>query len=772
MDNPLRNSIGDQAALASFPGSGSLAEWLDYGRGVLRRQYPVLLLAVFCTVALAFLYIYTTPSRFTAHAMLLIDTPKVRILQDSLVNDTPLDNPQVDTQVELLKSEGLALAVIKELKLTDDPEFVGRQGGFLGAIIEFFLDTLFSNSSTVGLASEDQLTRRAVGRFLLQRNVKRVTRTYILDVEFTSLSPGRAAAIANGLADAYIVDQLQAKYQATRRASTWLQERILELREQALAADRAVIEFKENKNIIGLGGSDGRLLAEQQVVDANTQLSQARAATAEAKARLDRIQQVMKEDLPDATVADQLRSEIINRLRTQYLELERRYNVWASRYGQNHLATLNLKTQMVELRRGMVDELSRLAESYKSDYEIAKAREESVQASLLGLVSSTQLTNRDRLGLVDLESRAKVYHTIHDSFLQRYMEATQQQSVPITEARIVTSAYPPGAASNVNLVKVLSLASIIGLALGGCAAAVREAVDRVFRTSRQVEALLKTNCLAALPLVKTLGLPTSPSNAVRRVIEERGLAHAKQFGPSIEPIFRHVLVDPLSSFAEGFRAIKVAADINAAIKENKVMGITSSVPNEGKSTVAGNFAQLIASGGSRVILVDGDLRNPTLSRKLAPKADVGLLQVLANKVSIQNALYVDEYSGLAFLPAAIDSRLAHSSEILASEAFRHLIDELRKGYDYVIIDFPPLAPVVDVRATTKVVDSYIFVVEWGGTRINFVQHQLSSAPEIGERLLGIVLNKANTKISSRYENYYGGYYYNKNYYARYGYTSD
>ena len=215
--------------------------------------------------------------------------------------------------------------------------------------------------------------------------------------------------------------------------------------------------------------------------------------------------------------------------------------------------------------------------------------------------------------------------------------------------------------------------------------------------------------------------------------------------------------------------MKVAADISGAIKENKVIGLTSSMPSEGKSTSSCNLAELIAHGGSKVILVDGDLRNPTLSRKLTSNPDVGLLEVLSGKVSLSEAIYTDVETGLEFLPAVIESRLAHSSEILGSDAFRNLIDKLRKSYDYVIVDLPPLAPVVDVRATTKVIDSYVFVIQWGQTKLNLVQRQLGSAPEIFDRLLGVILNKANTKVLDRYEDYYGRYYYKK-YYARYGYT--
>jgi succinoglycan biosynthesis transport protein ExoP len=235
-------------------------------------------------------------------------------------------------------------------------------------------------------------------------------------------------------------------------------------------------------------------------------------------------------------------------------------------------------------------------------------------------------------------------------------------------------------------------------------------------------------------------------------------------------LMRYVVQEPLSSFAEAFRAIKIAADIGGSIGDNKVIGVTSILPREGKSTASSNLAQLIADAGKKAILIDGDLRNPTLTRSLSPDAKIGLLEVLAKKIPLADAIYHDAKTGLSFLPSVLEAHLAHTDEILASNSFSDLMGQLRKIYDFIIVDFAPLAPVVDVRATTRVVDSYVFVVEWGKTRVNLVQSQLESAPEIYDKLLGVILNKANVRVLERYEQYYGKYYY-KRYYGRYGYGS-
>jgi succinoglycan biosynthesis transport protein ExoP len=181
------------------------------------------------------------------------------------------------------------------------------------------------------------------------------------------------------------------------------------------------------------------------------------------------------------------------------------------------------------------------------------------------------------------------------------------------------------------------------------------------------------------------------------------------------------------------------------------------------------LAQSIANGGARVVLLDADLRNPSLSRRLVPEAKVGLLEVLAKQVAIEDALCVDPDTRLAFLPCVVNERMAHSSQVLASEETKQLFERLRQSYDYIIVDLSPLAPVVDVRAMTHLVDSFVFVIEWGRTKIEVVEHALGTAQGVYDNLLGVVLNKADLNVLSRYETHRGNYYHNR-YYARYGYT--
>jgi succinoglycan biosynthesis transport protein ExoP len=725
---------------------------------ILRRQFPVIILVIVCVLSLGFIYLITATPKFTATSRMVIDTRKVQLFQQqSSFGDIAIDPATTETQVEILKSENISLAVIKELHLTDDSEFVGSGGGFVGSIFRFF-SNIFSSSDDV--QSEFDLTRRALQHLERERDVRRVGLTYVMDINFTSVSPDKAARIANAIADAYIVDQLEAKYQATKRASIWLQDRIKELRTQATAAQMAVVAFKEKNNIVDTGG---RLMTDQQLAEVNSQLIMARAATAEAKARFERINDVMKQEIPDASVADALKNETIIKLRGQYVDIAARASEWAGRYGPNHLAVIRLRSQMKEIGRNITDELSRIQQAYKSDYDIAQTREQSIKSSLASVISESQLSSQAQVQSRELESNAQTYQAMYDNFLQAYMQATQQQSFPITEARLISAASRPLEKSKPKSLVVLGAGLAGGLLLAFGVALFRELLDRVFRTTKQVEEILGTHCLAIVPAVK--------------VDPKKGSQGGSKKTPSIGPqrsilrndkMFWYAVDSPFSRFTEAIRSIKVAADLNGIERECKIIGITSSLPNEGKSTISMNFSELIAHAGGRVLLIDLDLRNPSLSRSLAPEAR-GLIDVIAGKLLLQDVMWTDRSTNLEFLPSGATPKMLHTSEILSSPKLKGFFDSLRLSYDYIIVDLPPLAPVVDVRATSNIIDSFVYVVEWGKTKIDVVEHNLSVATGVYDRLLGVVLNKVDTNILGRYEGYHGNYYYNR-YYARYGYT--
>jgi succinoglycan biosynthesis transport protein ExoP len=309
----------------------------------------------------------------------------------------------------------------------------------------------------------------------------------------------------------------------------------------------------------------------------------------------------------------------------------------------------------------------------------------------------------------------------------------------------------------------LALGFLGGIALGTALGFLREIMDRVFRTSAHIEAALQLPCLSLVPLLSDHEQKKLSPRATVQVDKEPGQRTLAR-SPGI---YWAAAAMPLSQFAESIRSIKLAIDLNPTNISNKIVGITSALPNEGKSTIAASLAQLIAHAGKRVIIVDCDLRNPSLSTNLAPTASAGIIDVLSGARSLEETAWKDPKTNLTFLPTIKRAPLFHTSEILSAEQTRKLFDKLRASYDYVIVDLPPLAPIVDVRATTPLIDCFILVVEWGRTRTDVVQHALHTAPNVYEALIGTVLNKTDMKAMKRYDNYHNDYY-NNEYYSRYG----
>jgi polysaccharide biosynthesis transport protein len=757
----------------------TLAESFRAVLDFLRRQYRPIAVAVAIGVALGFIYLLTTPPTYTATASLLIDTKNVQLFQrQSAASDMPIDTGMVESQVEILKSETIALAVIDKLHLDQDPEFLNPPRGLVSTL----LGVVFGLFSSHEPASDFVIKRATVAAFQSRLEIKRVGLTYVISVGFRLHNPDRAAQIANEVANAYIDDQLESTYAAARRAGTWLQVRLRELRDQASTAERAVVAFKTKHDIVDAGG---RSINDQQLAELNSELVVARSKTGEAKARLDRVQAVLQRNSPEttvsATVADTLKNDVIIKLRSQYLELARREADWTPRYGSNHLAVINIRNQMRELQNSIHDELQRIAETYKSDAEIAKQQEDSLQKQLDRAVTQSQVTSEAQVALRELESNSQTYRALYDNFLQRYMESVQQQSFPITDARLISVATRPLGKSGPKTMLILGAATFVGLAMGLAVAAWRTFADRVFRTASQVEATLQTDCIALVPSVSAQAMKASFGDASSRDISEHGEAaiplaqHARLLAAGyqtimpVDGLYSAVVEEPFSPLAEAIRSIKVAIDLSPAASGGRITGITSSVPNEGKSSIAAAAARLLAQSGARTLLIDCDLRNPSLSRLLSPKAKLGLLDVVSGSATLEKAIWIDPVTHLMFLPASIKGRYAHSSEILGSSALRKFFDTSRQNYDYVIADFAPLRPIVDVRAATNLVDSYLYVVEWGSTHIDLVSGALRSARNVYDHLLGVVLNKVDLKALGRYDGR-GADYHLMEYYYRYGHT--
>lgn len=699
---------------------------------VLRRQWPIIAASVGASLALVVVYLATAHPMYTANARIMMDTRQTQVLdKDSGTNSTLIDTGFVDSQVEVINSDDLIRSVVRHLRLTEDPDFNGSNaGGAFGKVM-----SLFGSGQP---PPPERVEQAAVEQIQANLRVERVLTTYVLSLSYKARTPDLAVKIANAIADAYIVGALEAKYQSTKRATEWLQQRSAELSEQATASDRAVQTFKAEHNIVGTSRG---LMSEQQLSDLNTQLVQARAATAEAKARLDRINSISDQDVAQTTVTDALNNPVITRLRAQYLDLAAQYADWSKRYGKTHLAAVNLANKMDEVRKNIADEIHRIADAYRSDYEIAKSREASLDKNVKDLVAQAGHTGQAEVKLRDLESAADTYRSLYNNFLEKLQNATQNQSFPISEARLISTATKPDRKSSPRTMLALVGGLVSGLCLGFGLAFAREFLNDVLRTPGEVEEELGVKCLGVLP---DIGPPAGAGALLSTA--------AKGSTPDLS---RYVVDQPFSRFAETLRNIKVSIDVARLSREIKVIGIVSSLPKEGKTTVAANFAQLVALTGHPTLLIDGDLHTRSLTRELAPNAKTGLVETLNDPASLGYHVQRSKETGLDFLPSVVASRLVNSADVIGSKAMAELLKSLREHYEYIVIDLAPVMPVVDSKAFSPLIDAMVYVIEWGQTTRSALQESISGSEVLQKKLLGAVLNRANPKMLKRIEAYKG-----------------
>ena len=715
----------------------------------LHRQWAVLLTGATLGIAVAALVAFTGTPRFTASSSVLLYESNKQVVDQLAGTGVNEDESAVLSQVEILRSDGIADMVVDRLKLYEDPEFTAETQSLVGTLRNIAthptdFSSWFAPSGTQ--RSTEELRQAARERVQSSTLVERLGRTYVLNIKYTSTNPTLAMQIAGALAEAYLEDQLNSKYDATRRAGDWLQTRIEELKGKSLETDLAVQKYKTDHGLIGTGGT---LLSDQQLSQLNAQLVVATGDTAAARAKYERIQSIIQSGDLDGMVADALDDPVVSDLRGKYLDASKREAEIAARLGEQHEQAVRLRNEMSEYRRLTFGELSRIAQSFQNAWNVAQTRQASLETAVANATGVTATANDSLVELRELEREAETYRTLYQSFMQQYQSALQQQSFPVTDARIISPAEMPTKPSSPGLGLNLAIGAFLGLMAAGAVGGYRELRDRYFRTTEQIRNELGLECLGIVPVVKDRTLRVSK-------LGKGAGADDRATRPS-HSITNYVVEQPLSQFAEAMRGIKVTAEATITGRGTRTIGVVSAMPGEGKSVIAANLAAHLASQGARTLLVDGDFRNPASTRALAPHATLGLAEALVTNGPIDTLLYSDQTSGLKFLPAVASHSVAHGSNLLASDAIDRLLET--REFDYVILDLPPVGPVVDAKALARKLDCFVFVVEWGRTPRRVIRGLLQSEWMVAEKCLGVVLNKVDLKRLTRYQENMGASYY-------------
>lgn len=732
---------------------------LDMLVAAVRRQFGLICLFAVLGLVLGGLYLAFTPALYTASTRILLDTSLSQFAEDK---DAPPIGPQADamvlSEVEILKSNRLARTVVRAENLQDNEAFLNPPRSplaWLKSTVKSAAGLFASAPATPAGNAEEAKVGKAAALLQAGLTAERVGRSLVIELSFKGYDPKLAGAITRAYAEAYLSDQLDANFDATQRATVWLQGRLEELRENSQEAALAVEQFRAKA---GLTAVRGELMSEQQLSDLNSQLILAQADTANALARYNQFKAIVDSGpdnavnsaaIPQEKGTNGSNSAAINEMKARYLGIAKREQDITDRFGKDHPQAVALRREEANLSGQIFSELKRLTESYRNEYQVAKSREDSLRANVGELSGKNSATGADQVKLRELEQKSQALATLYQAFLARYEETSQRRSFPIAEARVISQADNPVSPSSPRKAMVLGLSLVLGLFAGAGGAAVREFRERFFRTRDDVRDALNMNFLGYLPLVSN-----HAAGQGARGRTAGGNGGDRGGGPDLETVtprmLRVAINSPGSSFAETLRNMKLAGDIVLHHTPCKVIGFVSALPREGKTTAAANFAGLLAANGARTLLIDADLRNPRLSRSLPRLPERGLVEVVLGEQRWQDACLTDRKTRLAILPTVGRQRISHTSGLISGPAMAALLDDMRQSFDYIVVDLPPLGPVVDAKAFAPLADGFMMVIEWGQTPRMLARSLLQSERPVAAKMLGAVLNKTDMKALSRY----------------------
>jgi len=718
----------------------------------LRRNLKLIIAIALAGTAVATVAVFMMTPKYVATVTVLVDPRQTKILQDAeVVSQLKVDSRDaggIDSEVELMTSDTVMRQVARRLNLKDDDEF-GGSGGLVTQIKRLVLLPFRLLGSSQG--PEDELAP-VVGELSRNVSTKRRGSTYVIDLNIWSRDPAKAARIANAFGEAYLDDQRNAKASATRQASEWLNQRVEELRDRVIASERALEQYRAEAGLSSVYRTSlepgGQRIADQQVAKLSEQLIDARSKAAQAEAKYNQLKQITPDKLRSAAASvDVLQSTVVSNLRVQYAEASRYHAERAARYGREHPHVVNARAHVVDLERQIAAEIDRIVGSARTEAEMAKSREASLTASLDQLKQRASEADQASIRLHELQREVETNQEVYKAVLARAKQ-TAQLDMQIADSRIVSAASVPTRPAFPRKGLLIGFGFVGSLGLGIGLVLVREMFNRGFRRAVEIEQTLGLQPLASIPRMGDFRHPAADrvqplgSNAVLRLAGPSAAGRATREPPRrrSRSLGSVVLDQPGSAFAESIRTLYFGLRQQAGGSRIGVVMVTSALPGEGKSTVAVNLARIAAQFGSHVLLVDGDLRRPSVATSMDINTGMGLADLLDGTADFQSCVWQDERSGLHVIGGTRHLAGTQSLRLLSSPRTKQLIDRAREAFDLVVVDSSPLSPVADSRVLINLVDGAVLVVASERTSRETIAAVLRENPDVDNKIVGVVLN--------------------------------
>jgi len=714
-----------------------------YVRSIGRNKWRILALVIAVGV-LAAIYALSLAPIYRGTATVLIEANKQKIVSiEEVYNQAAGANREFyQTQYEILRSRDLTAKLVDRLKLTDHALFDPRQrpkAWYAGLLPEGFLG---DEASDAGRSSEAirQAAIRAVTRDL---SIQLVRNSQLVRISFDSRDKELSARVPNTLAEIYIESDLASRLQMTQKATSWLTEQSADLRSKLAASEKALQSFRERERIIDTKGL-AQAGATKQIEDLNKSLNDARAKRADAENVYNQVIGVLQgksQESLESLPAIQ-RQPLVMRLKEQESDSEKKLADASKRYGPEHPRMVSAESELKSAREAVRRQIASVAQSVTREFEVAKANEASLEKALNSARGDVQNLNRKEFELATLERDVATSRQFYDMFVQRFKETNISGDLQTAIARVVDPAVVPETSFGPNRRLIVGLSLLAALLAGVSLALLIERLHNTLKTTHDVETKL------GLPSLGTVQI-TKPQKG--RLLE------------------REFLEDPQTSFSEAIRTIRSAVMLSALDSPKKIVVITSSVPGEGKTTVAANLAFAL-SQLKPTLLIDADMRRPRIGRVLGgQQALLGLSELCSGAATTDKCIYPVKDSQLSVLPSG--KVPPNPQELLSSHRFEEMLAMLSEQFEFIVIDSPPVQLVSDALVISPHASEVVYVVKADETPFPLAQQGVKKLRRVGAPLIGAVLNQLDVLKADKYYGEYSGY--GKKYYGRkygYGYT--
>ncbi|MDP3740472.1 MAG: polysaccharide biosynthesis tyrosine autokinase [Hyphomonadaceae bacterium] len=684
------------------------------------RQWRLLILAfVLFGAGAAVAMHFLSPVQYTASSTVVLLARPDRLVESDQ-GASPVDDAAIQSEIAIIKSAAVAGLVVDKQQLASDPDWNGAPRRS-----PFDLSVFQPKAPAAEQRPAPERREIAVRTLNWATAARRVETSYAIDVRVSAPTPAGAASLTNGLVEAYLEWHRNVDGDRARVAGDWLDTRLTDLRKEVEEKENLLEVYRADRGLIS---AEGSTVSEQQLASAQTAVSEARSKFAESTAKLKQIEDLRGSGGSVDTSAAALDSQVIQMLRVQEAELLRRIAQLKATYFDTHPDVQKAEAEYQDTRAAIDAELGRILVSIRSEVAVAENRLTSSNAALAQAQRQLGVNNEGVVRLRELERDAAASRKSYEEYRSQSRQTTDRESLPAVVARQVSPATKPVTSDRPPVILMVVFGAMCGLFFSFGLVFLRHLMDDKLHGASDATRKVGRRALVSIPYLRAGGM--------------RSLAPAERHPAG------YLVSKPMSAYAETYRVLRKSVIPGETARRNIVVAVTSALPDEGKTTAAWSLARAAALAGQRVIIVDCDLRRRSLSGYLRPKPEAGLSRVVADPQTLPSVIVLDTETSASIIPSVAEDLAV--DDLLGSEKMAQLVESLRRSYDFVVLDCPPVLAVADAIAAAALADSTVVVARADKTPAKAIRSAVSQLESAGGFVVGLALNCVQPKVVGRY----------------------